>query len=969
MAPLQHHFELVGLGRGHDRDPVLDHRRAVRGRSGSASSTPSGSRGDVTGSTGRTATPRLAMGPGARSSSPGSASRVRRGRRLAAPRRCVTVVDERDTDDAARARDACCEILGVDGPARARARSDEPCRRRRARRHLARLAPRQPRCSSRPPRAACRSGARSSSPGGCAGRSAAPWLVRHRHQRQDHDRRMLASILPRPGCAPSRAATSARRCSTRCCDPSRTTSSRSSCPASSCTGRARWRRSRPRCSTSPRTTSTGTARWRRTPRTRAGSTSGTEVACVYNVDDPVTEELVREADVAEGCRAIGFTLGVPARRHARRGRRRPRRPRVRRRAADSGGRARHASADVDPPPAPHNVANALAAAALARAVGVAAGRVRDGLRAFRPDPHRIADGRERRRRRLRRRLQGHQPARRGGVAARPTPTSSGSPAASPRARRSTSWSQRCADRLRGVVLIGATAALIAEALARHAPDVPVVEVDRHGHWGDGPRRAGSAAAWRGPGTPCCSRRPARRWTCSRLRRARRRVRRGGARARDRCRDARASAVSRAGAVGRAGDADAGGLVPAGPRRPVAPRARPPARVLLPLARRRRRCCSARPVMVFSASSVVSLRRSTARSYSLVPASRLMWVGVGLPRRCWSPSRLPAARCWRGWRTRRWHRVVVLLVLVYVPGLRRRGQRQPQLDRLRRAVPAAAVRVRQARAGLWGADLLARKRKLLDQWRHLLVPLLPVGGAAVVAARARAATSAPRGPDRDRPRRCCGWSGAPLRLFAVAGSPGVVASAASASWPATPTGMARRDWLHATRSPTRRAPGFQAGHGMLALAHRRLVGRRASARSREKWGTLPEAHTDFIFAIIGEELGLVGTLGGARAVRRCSRYAGLRIAMRARRTRSSGSPPRRHRLDRRRRRWSTSARCSACCRSPASRCRWSRTAARRCCRRCSRSACCCRFARHEPGAAEALCGATPAACSARSPSGR
>ena len=34
-------------------------------------------------------------------------------------------------------------------------------------------------------------------------------------------------------------------------------------------------------------------------------------ACVYNVADPVTEELVREADVVEGARAIGFTLGTP----------------------------------------------------------------------------------------------------------------------------------------------------------------------------------------------------------------------------------------------------------------------------------------------------------------------------------------------------------------------------------------------------------------------------------------------------------------------------------------------------------------------------------------------------------------------------------------------------------------------------------------------------------------------------------
>ncbi|MBW8820408.1 MAG: UDP-N-acetylmuramoyl-L-alanine--D-glutamate ligase, partial [Streptomyces sp.] len=38
---------------------------------------------------------------------------------------------------------------------------------------------------------------------------------------------------------------------------------------------------------------------------------GNRVACVYNVADKVTEDLVREADVEEGCRAVGFTLGTP----------------------------------------------------------------------------------------------------------------------------------------------------------------------------------------------------------------------------------------------------------------------------------------------------------------------------------------------------------------------------------------------------------------------------------------------------------------------------------------------------------------------------------------------------------------------------------------------------------------------------------------------------------------------------------
>ncbi len=112
-------------------------------------------------------------------------------------------------------------------------------------------------------------------------------------------------------------------------------------------------------------------------------------ACVYNVADPVTEQLVRDADVVEGARAIGFTLGTPGvgmvgvvedvladrafveeREHS---------------AAELCTIADLAS------PAPHFVSNALAAAALARSTGVPTVAVREGLRSFVPDGHRIAD--------------------------------------------------------------------------------------------------------------------------------------------------------------------------------------------------------------------------------------------------------------------------------------------------------------------------------------------------------------------------------------------------------------------------------------------------------------------------------------------------------------------------------------------------------------------------------------------------
>ena len=53
-------------------------------------------------------------------------------------------------------------------------------------------------------------------------------------------------------------------------------------------------------------------------------------------------------------------------------------------------------------------------------------------------------------------------------------------------------------------------------------------------------------------------------------------------------------------------------------------------------------------------------------------------------------------------------------------------------------------------------------------------------------------------------------------------------------------------------------GWQPAHGLYALSSGGLFGQGIGA-SQQKWGDLPEAHTDFIFAVLGEELGLVGTL--------------------------------------------------------------------------------------------------------------
>jgi UDP-N-acetylmuramoylalanine--D-glutamate ligase len=128
-------------------------------------------------------------------------------------------------------------------------------------------------------------------------------------------------------------------------------------------------------------------------------------------------------------------------------------------------------------PAPHNVANALAAAALARAYGAPPEAIAAGLLAFQPEPHRIA-------------LVGNV----GGVDFVDDSKASNchAAAASLAAFGSVVWVagglfkgadadldrlvQDAAPRLRGVVLLGIDRGRIVAPLVRHAPDVPVVEV-------------------------------------------------------------------------------------------------------------------------------------------------------------------------------------------------------------------------------------------------------------------------------------------------------------------------------------------------------------------------------------------------------------------------------------------------------------------------------------------------------------
>jgi cell division protein FtsW len=217
--------------------------------------------------------------------------------------------------------------------------------------------------------------------------------------------------------------------------------------------------------------------------------------------------------------------------------------------------------------------------------------------------------------------------------------------------------------------------------------------------------------------------------------------------------------------------------------------------------------------------------------------------------------------------------VLLMVLVQLPGIGHSVNGNQNWISLGGSFQLQPSEFGKLALVLWGADLLARKqeRRLLTQWKHLFVPLVPVAflllglimlggdmGTAIILSAILFGLL---------------WlAGAPTRLFAgvlaVAGLIGFLLIRTSANR------MTRLACIGATE-PGPQDQCWQAVHGIYALASGGLFGSGLGA-SMEKWGQLPEPHTDFIFAITGEELGLAGTLS-VLALFAALGYAGIRVA--------------------------------------------------------------------------------------------
>jgi cell division protein FtsW len=276
------------------------------------------------------------------------------------------------------------------------------------------------------------------------------------------------------------------------------------------------------------------------------------------------------------------------------------------------------------------------------------------------------------------------------------------------------------------------------------------------------------------------------------------------------------------------------------------------------------------VMVWSSSYVESDQVSFA-----VVEKQLLWLSIGIPLLLVA-SRLPL-KVFRLLAYPALFASCGLLVAVLVPGLGVSANGATRWVALGGPFTIQPSEFAKLGLVLWGADLLARKHKLgtLDSYRRILVPLLPIS-LFVLALIEKEHDLGTMLVVLTIVLSLLWVVGAPLRLFVVtmlAVVSGVTYLAISEPY--------RLQRLLSFSHPFKDClnTGWQSCQGIYGLGAGGWWGVGLGS-SRQKWGYLPEAHTDFIFAIIGEELGLVGTIA-VLILFAVLAYSGIRVAQRSR----------------------------------------------------------------------------------------
>ncbi|MCB0923167.1 MAG: putative lipid II flippase FtsW [Mycobacterium sp.] len=275
------------------------------------------------------------------------------------------------------------------------------------------------------------------------------------------------------------------------------------------------------------------------------------------------------------------------------------------------------------------------------------------------------------------------------------------------------------------------------------------------------------------------------------------------------------------------------------------------------------------IMVLSASGVHAYDRD-GTPWSIF-GRQVMWAAVGLFA-CWFALRLPISflrrAAFSGFAV-----TIVLLVMVLIPGIGQiaNGTRGWFVVGGLSMQPSELAKIAFA---VWGAHLLAARRMERASLREMLIPLLP---AAVIALALIVAQ-----PDLGQTvslgiilLALLWFAGLPLKVF-VSSLIAAVSAAAVLAVSAGYRSARVQSWLDPGSDA--QGSGYQARQAKFALANGGVFGD-GLGQGTAKWNYLPNAHNDFIFAIVGEELGFIGAAGllGLFGV---FAFTGMRIAKRS-----------------------------------------------------------------------------------------
>ena len=249
---------------------------------------------------------------------------------------------------------------------------------------------------------------------------------------------------------------------------------------------------------------------------------------------------------------------------------------------------------------------------------------------------------------------------------------------------------------------------------------------------------------------------------------------------------------------------------------------------------------------------------------IVLGGPVFWLAVRLPPRAYRVLAYPALLL-----------SVAALLAVLTPGI------GAEINDARRWIALGPLQLQPSEFAklavlLWGADLLARKQQLgtLTRARHLFVPLVPGFIAICLLVML----------EPDLGTTMCFvlillgllWTvGTPLRYFGL-----LLLMIGGAVWALAIAAPYRLERLVAFTDPFKHAQGsgLQTVEGLYALASGGMFGVGLGAGT-SKYSWIPNANTDYVFAVIGEELGLIGCIA-VLALFALFAFTGLRISRRS-----------------------------------------------------------------------------------------